>query len=79
MTSIFKNEEFDKLFKKVQNDVKSFVEEKQLEFEDGVLPENFVMWQMNNAGEYLVHPSDSCPEDIKDSIMEIIRKHNPTL
>ncbi|MEQ5791088.1 hypothetical protein J4E06_08510 [Muricauda sp. NFXS6] len=79
MSFSFRNDEFDQLFKKVQNEVKSFIEEKGIELKGELLPENLVMWQMNNAGTYLVHPSDSCPEDLKDSVMEIIIKHNPTI
>jgi hypothetical protein len=79
MNFTFKNEEFDKLFKTVQKEVKSYIEENEIELEKGVSAENLVMWQMNRVGEYLVHPSDICPKDLENQVLAIITRHNPTL
>ncbi len=79
MSFTFKNEEFDKLFKTVKKEVKSYIEENEIELEEGVSAENIVMWQRNQVGEYLVHPSDSCPRDLENQVLAIITRHNPTL
>ena len=79
MKDIFKNEEFDALFSKVQNEVEEYIEENDIELEDDLSVENLIMWQMTPSGHYFVHPTEKCPENLKPVIVGIITKHNPTL
>jgi hypothetical protein len=79
MKDIFKNEEFEALFSKVQNDVKEYIEVNNIELEDELSVENLIMWQMTPSGHYFVHPTEKCPENLKAVVVNIITKHNPTL
>ena len=79
MKDIFKNKEFETLFSKVQNDVKDYVEENNVELDDDLTVENLIMWQMTPSGHYFVHPTEKCPENLKPVVMSIITKHNPTV
>lgn len=79
MSFIFKNEEFDNLFQKILLDLATYLEENEIELEDDTTVEDIVMWQRNQIGEYLVHPSDKCPKNIEAKVLAIILKHNPTI
>ncbi|HDZ04692.1 MULTISPECIES: hypothetical protein [Maribacter] len=78
MSYILKNEEFDKYFQNILLDLETYLEENEMELENDIIVEDIVMWQRNRIGEYLVHPSDKCPKNIKGKVLAIILKHNPT-
>lgn len=79
MKDIFRNTEFEEIFQKVKDDVNSYLVNNRREEKDNLTTDDIIMWQRNQLGHYLVHPSHKCPENIKDDILSIIAKHNPTL
>ena len=79
MKDIFKNEEFDALFSKVQNEIEEYIQTNEIELEDELSVENLVMWQRTPSGHYFIHPTEKCPENLKVIVVNIITKNNPTL
>jgi glutathionyl-hydroquinone reductase len=79
MKDLLKNEEFEIIFQKVKNEVNDFIKSRDIEFGEGVSIDDIIMWHRPQSGDYLVYPSEKCPKEIKNIIISIIKKNNPTL
>lgn len=77
MNNIFKDDEFESLFSKVKEEVEPILDTYQQALNNKLEVDEIIMWQRFQNGEYIVIPTEKCPEQIKKQVLAVIYKYNP--